>query len=559
MVAITGLVLLREYDDGFGWPSQSRQKERAFRQGFVEEARRMVREWLDPDDSTFDPWGQEEAARLLRQRVRERYRAYRAAYGPGCAGRKTYHLGYLPGHEVPAARLRGRHHALAYITQAAEQVEDDDAFDKLIVPAWLTAVERWAAAPPSTRIIVPPPRPLTIAVPPKGSPGTAAPEPCGNPNNAAPKSFGLRVDAVCLADVQPEPVRWLWPGRFALGKLSLIAGEPGLGKSFLTLDMAARVSRGDGWPCDKGTTSTAGGVVLLSAEDDINDTIVPRLIEARADRSRIQAMRMLYQPMPGLGIGIEKPVPFSLLEHVPQLEELIRRAAPCRLVVVDPVSAFLGKTDSHNNSEVRGVLAPLSEMAARTGVAVVAVTHLNKGQGSALNRVIGSIAFTAAARAAYVITRDEDEPARRLMLPAKNNLGRDEDGFAYRLVGDPIAHIEWEPAPVVMSADEAVGARFRTRGPEPDARKDAEAWLLDYLSAGPRSASDVFDAARTDGHSKMTIKRAKTVLGVQSSKERFDGPWMWILPGGGPVMVGGNGATAQEVHEGAQRCLPPET
>lgn len=557
MVALPTQVRLLEYDDGPGWPSQSRKKERAYRQGFVEQARRAVREWIDPDDATFDPWGQERAARQLRLCTRERYTVYGVAYGPLCAGRKTYHLGYRPGHEVPAARLRGRHHALAYITQSWEQATDCDAFDNMILPAWLTAVEHWAAAPLPTRVIVPPPWPLAIAVPPKGSPGDAAADPCRNPNNAAPKSFGLRVDAVCLADVQPEPVRWLWPGRFALGKLSLIAGEPGLGKSFLTLDMAARVSRDDGWPCDKGTTSTAGGVVLLSAEDDINDTIVPRLIEARADRSRIQAMRALYQPMPGLGIGIEKPVPFSLLEHVPQLEELIRRAAPCRLVVVDPVSAFLGKTDSHNNSEVRGVLAPLSEMAARTGVAVVAVTHLNKGQGSALNRVIGSIAFTAAARAAYVITRDEDEPARRLMLPAKNNLGRDQDGLAYRLEGDPIAHIEWEAMPVAMSADEAVGAGFRTRGPEPDARKDAEAWLLDYLAAGPRPASDVFDAARTDGHSKMTIKRAKTVLGVQSSKERFDGPWMWILPGGGPVMVGGR--HAQEVHEEAQRCLPPKT
>src|SRR5690606_15615930 len=135
----------------------------------------------------------------------------------------------------------------------------------------------------------------------------------------------------------------------------------------------------------------------------------------------------------------------------------IRATADCRLVIIDPVSAFLGSTDSHNNSEVRGVLAPLAEMAARHGVAIVAVTHLNKGGGSALNRVIGSIAFTAAARAAYVVTRDEDDPARRLMLPAKNNLGCDENGFAYRLEGEPTPHIEWEPTLVAMSADEAVG------------------------------------------------------------------------------------------------------
>lgn len=370
--------------------------------------------------------------------------------------------------------------------------------------------------------------------------GQAAASTGGGAGSVVPSiiTSGLRVDAVCLADVEPEPVRWLWPGRFALGKLSLIAGEPGLGKSFLTLDMAARVSRGDGWPCNEAARGEMGGIVLLSAEDDIRDTIVPRLIAARADRSRIVAMRALYQPVLGLGGSTEKPVPFSLLEHIPQLEELIRRAAPCRLVIVDPVSAFLGGTDSHNNSEVRGVLAPLAEMAARNRVAVVAVTHLNKGQGSALNRVIGSIAFTAAARAAYVVTKDEDDPARRLLLPAKNNLGCDEDGFAYRLEGEPTPHVEWEPTPVAMTADEAVGVEHHARGPQPDARHDAEAWLLDFLAAGPRPAKDVYESAASDGHTRDTIRRAKAVLNVRASKDGYKGAWTWTLPGAGPLMVG---------------------
>lgn len=374
---------------------------------------------------------------------------------------------------------------------------------------------------------------------------------------------GLRVDAVCLADVEPEPVHWLWPGRFALGKLSLIAGEPGLGKSFLTLDMAARVSRGAGWPCDEISRSAPAGVVLLSAEDDIKDTIAPRLIAAGADRSRILAMRAIYQPQLALVPGVEKQVPFSLLEHIPQLEELIRRAAPCCLVIVDPVSAFLGGTDSHNNSEVRGVLAPLAEMASRNRVAVVAVTHLNKGQGSALNRVIGSIAFTAAARAAYVVTKDEDDPSRRLLLPAKNNLGCDADGFAYRLEGEPTPHVEWEPVPVAMSADEAVSGECHTRGPDPDAREEAEQWLLDFLAAGPRPAQEVFDAASADGHTRATIRRAKAVARVRSAKEEFDGRWVWILPGSGPLMTAGKSRPQEGVYEGAhedaQAVLCPTT
>lgn len=383
----------------------------------------------------------------------------------------------------------------------------------------------------------------------------------GDPAPPAPSAMaaGLRIDAVCLADVEPEPVRWLWPDRFALGKLSLIAGPPGLGKSFLTLDMSARVSRGDGWPCDGAGRAEPAGVVLLSAEDDIQDTIVPRLIAAGADRSRILAMRAIYQPQLALVPGVEKPVPFSLLEHLPQLEELIRRAAPCRLVIVDPVSAFLAGTDTHNNAEVRSVLAPLAEMAARNRVAVVAVSHLNKGQGSAMDRVIGSIAFTAAARTAYIVTKDEDDPARRLLLPVKNNLGIDLNGFAYRLAGEPTPHIEWEPKPVVMSADEAVGMPGHSRGPDPEARQDAEAWLLDFLSAGPRTAQEIFMAARAEGHTRVTVKRAKATAGIQSVKQDFDGPWVWMLPGSGPLMTAGRTPAHEGDHQGAQPALCPTT
>ncbi|MBE3123213.1 MAG: AAA family ATPase [Planctomycetes bacterium] len=557
MVAVNTSVadqsLLRYYDDGAGWPNETREKERAFRRGFLEEARRVAREWADPDDA-FDPFVEEQAAHNLRLRVHERYSVYQR----GVAGRKTYHLGYRPGHEVPAARLRGRHHALAYVAQSWDEVSDFDAFDHLILPAWLVAVEHWAIKPIRPRIISPPPRPLEIV----GAEVVLRPDPSKQvvklttcPPAPAVQGLALRVDAVCLADVEPEPVRWLWPGRFALGKLSLIAGEPGLGKSFLTLDMAARVSRGDGWPCNEAAKAEPGGVVLLSAEDDIKDTIVPRLIAAGADRLRILAMRALYQPVLGLGGSVEKPVPFSLLEHIPQLEEMIRRAAPCRLVIVDPVSAFLGGTDSHNNSEVRGVLAPLAEMAARNRVAVVAVTHLNKGQGSALNRVIGSIAFTAAARAAYVVTKDEDAPARRLMLPAKNNLGCDEDGFAYHLEGEPTPHVEWEPVPVAMSADEAVGLEPR-RGPQPDARHDAEAWLLDFLAAGPRLAKEVYENAAGDGHTKDTIRRAKATLNVKASKDGYQGAWTWTLPGAGPLMVGAASASLKGAANSTEGGLP---
>jgi len=154
---------VREYDDGAGWPNMTAAKERAFRRGFLEEARRAVREWTSGDLELFDPFGQEEAAYHLRWRTRERYTVYRSAYGLGCAGRKTHHVGYRPEHVVPAARLRGRHHALAYIVQASEDIQDDETFDHWVLPAWLAAVERWAAKPiKKNALSAPPPRPSSF-------------------------------------------------------------------------------------------------------------------------------------------------------------------------------------------------------------------------------------------------------------------------------------------------------------------------------------------------------------------------------------------------------------
>jgi len=575
--------LVPEYDDGPDQPVTNLDKEQAYRQGFLDEARRIVRDWANPMPPSkpdtrpvsirelmqrcrCDPFSEIDAAKVQREQLREDYAVYEA----GDAGPKTRHLGYRQGHEVPAAEWRGRHHAMTFVLEPWHHLDtaDVDVFDPALLRRWLDAVENWASSPIDTTLVTPPPRLLEFAeeaatmvttvdrsiVPASDSESAKRGSLVKCTSEPAVHPFAIRVDAVRLSDVEPEPVRWLWPGRFALGKLSLIAGQPGLGKSFLTIDIAARVSRGDHWPCDESTRCDQGGVVLLSAEDDIEDTIVPRLIAARADRSRIQAMRALYQPQPGIAPGAEKPVPFSLLEHVPQLEELIHRAEPCRLVVVDPVSAFLGKTDSHNNSEVRSALAPLAAMAERNGVAVIAVTHLNKGQGSALDRVIGSIAFTAAARAAYVVTRDEDDPVRRLMLPAKNNLATDLDGFAYRLEGEPTPHVEWESTPVAMSADEAVGGRS-SRGPEPDARRDAEAWLMDYLAAGSRPAKALYIAASEDGHTKDTIRRAKATLGVQATKTGYQGAWVWLLPGSGPVMTGGDGGGEGEASKSTEGGL----
>ena len=334
---------------------------------------------------------------------------------------------------------------------------------------------------------------------------------------------------VRLADVKPEPVSWLWPGRIALGKLTLIAGDPGLGKSFLTLDMAARVSTGAAWPDAPGVATTPGGVVLLSAEDGVADTIRPRLDAAGADVARIVALEAIRSVGDN---GRESVRAFDLSRDLRGMEEAIRSVDGCRLVVIDPVTAYLGGVDSHKNAEIRGLLAPLGAIAERHRVAVVAVTHLNKSNnGPAIYRAMGSLAFAAAARAAWSVSKDKDDPSRRLLLPIKNNIAPDTGGLAYRiqpLGADGCPAVAWEPDPVSMSADDAL-AGDRGEGDGRTERDDAGEWLRDLLARAPRPALEVEKEARDAGYSVATVRRAKAAIGAVSRKPAFGGPWEWAL------------------------------
>jgi putative DNA primase/helicase len=335
---------------------------------------------------------------------------------------------------------------------------------------------------------------------------------------------------VRLADVKPEPVAWLWPGRIALGKLTLVAGDPGLGKSFLTLDMASRVSTGKGWPDRRGESFTPGGVVLLSAEDGVADTIRPRLDAAGADVDRIVALEAIRSVGDN---GRESARTFDLSRDLPALEAAIQSVEDCRLVVIDPVTAYLGGVDSHKNAEMRGLLAPLGAIAERHRVAMVAVTHLNKsGGGPAIYRAMGSLAFAAAARAAWAVSKDKDDPSRRLLLPIKNNIAPDTGGVAYRIEprgvdGCPV--VAWEPNTVNVSADDAL-AGDRDEGGGRTELDDAAGWLANLLAHGPRPARDVERDARDAGYSIATMRRAKAAIGVVSRKPAFGGSWEWTLP-----------------------------
>jgi putative DNA primase/helicase len=336
------------------------------------------------------------------------------------------------------------------------------------------------------------------------------------------------VVTVCLSDVEQVAVEWLWPDRIPLGKITLLAGDPKLGKSFLTMDLAARVSTGGPIPCGRGECMPFGSVVLLSAEDDLDDTIKPRLVAAGANTDKIHALTTIR--LKGGQFS-----PFNMT-YIPFLELAVRRFPDTRLVIIDPVTSYLGSgVDDHKNSQVRNALGPLKELASACKVAVLIVTHLNKGTGTkALNRVSGSLAYTALSRANWLVAKDPDNPKRRLMLDAGNNLAEDPSGLAYSIVD---GRVVWEPDPVLMSANEVLQKEHEERRTErrenPSKVEQAEAWLADLLHDGRSVPSaDIFEQGTIKGFKKNVLYEVKERLGIRAEKQGFGhgGQWTWSLP-----------------------------
>ena len=340
----------------------------------------------------------------------------------------------------------------------------------------------------------------------------------------------------CASDIRPRRIEWLWEQRLPRGKCVLVAGEGGLGKSMALAWIAATVSQGREWPCKEGQ-SPRGSVIILSAEDDAADTIVPRLMAAVADRSRVHILE---------AVRTEKNKgqrSFNLQLDLPELEKKIEEFGDVLLVIIDPITSYLGKgVDSHKNAELRSVLEPLGKMAAKLHVTVIANTHLSKASGGSANsRVIGSVAFVNHARAAFIVTADPEDSGRRLFLASKTNLGCQSEGLAYRITTTTIIggdgeliwapYVKWEDSTVAMSADEAIAAM----GGDADGRhgvQEAKHFLSELLSEGPVPATEGKRQAEEAGISIASLRRAKQSLGVVVFRDggiAGKGRWLWSL------------------------------
>jgi hypothetical protein len=339
------------------------------------------------------------------------------------------------------------------------------------------------------------------------------------------ESSPLKPRLLRMSDVEAKPIRWLWPNRIAAGRLSLLVGMPGVGKSYLTADMAARITTGRTWP--DGSTCEPGSVLLMTAEDDPSDTIRPRLDAHGADVSRVHVLTGAYS----VDADDDTTDLMISLGHVDIIEAALREIGDCRLVVIDPIGSFLGgRTDSHRDNEVRSVLAPIGKLAEKYGPAVLAIAHRRKSVGNvADDMALGSRAFTGLARSVWHLSRDADDATRRLLLPGKNNLAPEADGLAFCIAGSP-GMIWWENDPVTITADEALAKEHATKDGNHSAMSEAEAWLRDSLSCGPVKAKEIKDAARRDGIADRTLDRAANSLGVVRGPGSWGGPWVWSWP-----------------------------
>ena len=335
-----------------------------------------------------------------------------------------------------------------------------------------------------------------------------------------------KVILTCGTDLTPEPYRWLWQYWLAMGKLHILAGAPGQGKTTIALAMAATITIGGRWP--DGSRCAPGNVLIWSGEDDPADTLVPRLMAAGADRARCYFIE-------GARRGGEV-VPFDPARDLGQLLEAIEKIGGISLLVIDPVvSAVTG--DSHKNTEVRRALQPLVDLAAKCDCAVLGITHFAKGgQGTdPAQRVVGSVAFTAVARVVMVAAKvkgDEEGQDTRILARSKSNVGPDDGGFQYHLEqSEPLpgihaSHIAWGKA-VEGTARELL--TDPDDGPQDDASDAVELLRAELDTVRWTSCDEAAKPLKAAGFSKKQIWAASKKVGVMRKKDGMKGGWMWRL------------------------------
>lgn len=322
------------------------------------------------------------------------------------------------------------------------------------------------------------------------------------------------------SEVVPQRVRWLWQDRVPIDFITVFAGRTGLGKSFVLCDLAARLSNGldlpDGPSGMRGTPTS----VLFISEDPYEYVLAPRLVELGADLDMIHFL--LWDAMVGY-----------TLDDVGFLERAWQECDRPKLICIDPPTNFLGDVDEHKNAEIRAVLMGLVNFLNKRDIACVLVTHVNKAAGKgldALNRVMGSVAWTTTSRIAHTFAQDPDDPSRCLFVPMKNNLGPLAKGLAYRIEStEALATVAWLGT-VDTTADEAMAGEKGT-----PRRVVAAEWLIErFREQLEWSSDDLIKQGKNEGVNRDALFEAKKALGIPKPRKvtemNGDTHWVWWVP-----------------------------
>lgn len=351
---------------------------------------------------------------------------------------------------------------------------------------------------------------------------------------ASPAAFSPRPVVVRLSDVKAERVSWLAPGTLPFGKFVIWEGDPGTGKSTGTLDIAARITRGQS--VLGAAPHEPRNVVLVTFEDGLADTVRPRIDALGGDPSRVFVFRAVTTED-----ADENREP-CLPDDTSHLKAVIEEH-DAALVVIDPLGAAIGEgTDTHKDASVRRVTARLARLAEETGACVLGVRHLVKGAATnALRAGGGSIAFVASARVAMLVSLhpdDADKPQherRRVLACIKNNLAPHPASRIFELYqpdGHEHPRIRWlGESP--LSADDLNAAAAASAPEERDAATERADWLRDVLAGGAIDSREVLKLGRAAGHSDRSLQRTARALGVRVQREGHgrDHRTTWEIPG----------------------------
>jgi hypothetical protein len=335
------------------------------------------------------------------------------------------------------------------------------------------------------------------------------------------------VEIISGTSITPCPVSWLWLGWLAEGKLHILAGSPGTGKTTIAITLAAVLTGGGRWP--DGTRTTPGDVLMWSGEDDPADSLMPRFLASGGDPRRIHFINGMVEA--------GERCPFDPSRDVPALIEAARRLSNLRLLILDPiVSAVAG--DSHRNAEVRRGLQPIVDFAGKAGCAVFGITHFTKGTigRDPTERVTGSLAFGALPRLVMATAKPAQADGKRRLVRTKSNIGPDGGGFEYDLIQEPLAGFDFAAQRVAWgaaldgTARELLNEVEQGEGLAEGSLSTAEAFLRDALRGEAVPVNGLKTAAMANCLAWRTVERAKKSLGIVAVKPGMRDRWVWRLP-----------------------------